>query len=1652
MSGKENQFTPNMPWTVERQLKAYANAEGHTDRHEILYHTWKQNSRWFTRMLEYTTGSYPRYGQHNAIHCQAVIHNIECLLGEDEIKRLSPTDCYAILMAVYMHDVGMCITEKDKREAVSSTEFVEWIDRHYLSDDIRLTDDIVNLRRSNYNFVERKLPEQLETEYKKLYNQKLDSANSTENLIAEFRRERHAETSANWLKSELLEPSEMSYGLSLTGIPKRIHLAIADCAFLHGLGNMEDLMAHLMAMRQEDNGYASDLYHPRFVAVLLLMGDALDIDNDRFHPNVRAMASGDLGEVSETHYRKHQSIRSLQITPKRISVSADCEQPPEMRKLYNEISWLQRFVTECSYEWSNIAPDDYHGYLPRVEFDKISLGGKAISEKLVEAKFQLSQQKVFKLLEGVSLYENHFVYLREMLQNAIDAVKLQYWNDLEATEFPTNVGVTLCEANSTLPLRKYPISVSFALRKRHRDKKEILQSITLEDIQATEECKAYDYGVEISVQDCGIGIGEADVIAISQVGISQDQKREFIKTMPDWLMPTGRFGIGLQALFQADNLFKCITRTHGNECYEMTFHSGTNNGGYINVIPRHWQTGPSEKIPYGTRVTLFVPHTCKESHTINMAGWASMDPYKEEYGCSRYLRRSFALMKQMEAQLEEWIGDSLFPVMIREEELDPSLRQEKWDEKVAPHEQIKFKKIGFQTVASKQCSEKQRDIEAGPQCWLFQTDDKKLPLRGHLEDRSAYYWMDVEQCRLRIWSEETQCFFACSSKRIAQAIAKDADDVADPGEKIKVFLKGLLTGEVVYKEDVLIEYIDIKNDRLQNHLLMGHNGFTTEGEEIIRTEIMPELKKTLLAVLTQINQNAVIILEQNRDNMEKDIVAYYRQLNAEEGNNPEEKGSFYIRKKELLEKRLHNYDLFDFVFADRFVDYLTPNAENDWKYQNAAGLVSGESNTDHIYQIPGCHRLRSCIDSELFSDFPRFASADYSFETRMYIAMRNRAERIFDQRADVFSVLLNTFFDKMEKIYSWFSEEQPDINRKQMMANAQWIRDFMLLHAMCFFYVNQSSLPKKEGCTAVSRKNCGWSYINFCVAHVLTDFSEAEKTMEFVRRDGYAEVTQMLFIPAVAEESLSDTEENRCSVAEMMLPENHFAVFSTRQSPFDPWKHMVIRLCPIKRRQAFLTQHSIAREELVIVESIKRTKTDPNILDILNYTPDNKTECAARWALLDHWFEFSIRSIIREWFIPDDSNPTAASQDGARKITEDVWGTPVAQWIANMLPTIALGSDTAGNNRLNILAASPRKDVFFDARMIRLVMERQEVVYNKFQAQRFKTTVWDGLGGLACKDVSTNILTVSRGLIPAENRKEHMLLAYGSVLPQEISLELIPTDIMTEEEMPTVIGRRTLSTFFDLLRAIQECYRADGAIPNFALESLHRRIKEYRNIQECNPFYHKYKDQDWKIILALQNQIRSSNNDANIPKVDRMLMMRNQEVLQRKIQGIFRGGNYSAEESLIGTPTRMEYKNITIPLNRQRFMCAYFITVYGLDVGNLPKELKEALARVLSQEELNLQPYTSNEKVEEAYRDIRVALEYGAKRAKADFHDAFLEHLCDWYENNVWKKEPVNSFLAFTQKHLVTPCSEQELRGLYRAQWRRIFWSAIAGIDTKLLE
>lgn len=552
--------TGGIPLTIEGCLERYVKDSNHAnhERYNILWHAWCQNKRWIMQLLEGTMLSFSTYSRHDETHAQTVLHNIERILGEDRIAALSATDCFMILHTVYIHDIGMLIIASERREIVKDEKFLEMVDYLEEEGDGRLRRAVDALKRETYFYEEDEVYEVK----KKLYEDKLEVYYAVIHLIANFRRGEHGEKSKERLYEWVRNSDKLGAGFSMAGIPQRIFLTIAECARLHTDAEFSNILDKLP---KEDNGYVFDYMHPRFVSVLLQLGDILDMDNDRFHP-IAMLAMDDIPESSLEHYRKHLAIRKLYISPEAIEIAADCDDQKALRLVRRECDMLAGILQQASYEWNRICPASVGGALPTLSSVDLCLRGQKIPKELVSAQLNISQKKAFEILEGANLYAHKFAFLREFIQNAADATKIQYWKEcISSAKFYSKDGLPNIQSPYDLEkyvsTEKFPIEIEMEISKR--DKEGDIKSVKQADIAELDKGKGTEelYGVKVRIKDFGVGIDQKSLLQISKVGTSLMKTRGNVREMPEWLRPTAEFGVGLQSAFLITPTFKCKTHT-----------------------------------------------------------------------------------------------------------------------------------------------------------------------------------------------------------------------------------------------------------------------------------------------------------------------------------------------------------------------------------------------------------------------------------------------------------------------------------------------------------------------------------------------------------------------------------------------------------------------------------------------------------------------------------------------------------------------------------------------------------------------------------------------------------------------------------------------------------------------------------------------------------------------------------------------------------------------------------------------------------------------------------------------------------------------------------------------------------------------------------
>lgn len=531
-------------------------------RYINLNSTWTLNKRTCSDLLKSVVIRYPHFSMHDASHAEAVVSKMEMLLG-NRIQTLSPTDTWLLLHAAYTHDLGMVVQWSEIKDVWEQPEFQSYLSSLSTSTDpdlraaAKFIQDISGLTSSQV--------------------WPLEAYRHVSLINANYFRTQHAQLSKTYINSAV-QKFDLDFGHNGLIQPRLIKLLGQICA-IH-----TESTEKVLDLDYQTNGFDSDYAHPRFVAMLLRLGDLLDVDNGRFNTGAE-LSFGGLPVTSIPHKEKHEATTQLLVTPAEISFRSDCPNSEAYLEVRQFVTWLENEVDFLTKYWSKIAPEDLGGYAPCFDRKELLINGVQDIDGVAGLKFEISQNKAFQIIEGSNLYEDRFVFIREVIQNALDASKLQLWNDLTSGAYRAWFDLPITSTLQPYDLddkiyESYPIQVKLS---------------TLSD-----------RFVQVEITDRGTGISVDSFKRMCNVGVSNSGSKQIqkaIQNMPNWLRPTAGFGIGLQSIFLLTDQFEIDTST-GIESFHVVVHS-QRTGGYLQLqravkpLPRGTTIRIQFKLPDG---------------------------------------------------------------------------------------------------------------------------------------------------------------------------------------------------------------------------------------------------------------------------------------------------------------------------------------------------------------------------------------------------------------------------------------------------------------------------------------------------------------------------------------------------------------------------------------------------------------------------------------------------------------------------------------------------------------------------------------------------------------------------------------------------------------------------------------------------------------------------------------------------------------------------------------------------------------------------------------------------------------------------------------------------------------------------------------------
>lgn len=479
----------------------------------MLVNQWGFDQLLIPKALQNVGSLFPHYSRHDESHSKQILVNIERLLA-DNLSLLTATDTWLLLEAAYWHDIGMVVPQKALEDALAEQGFKDYLAELSRNEHHELHQLASQFDASNpcQCFAGAHSP--------------VDAVDKFRQLMAEWFRRQHARRA-----SEVVQSPWQTIGLNSPRtelIPSRLFRLLGQICLMHG--SDFDTMMERLPFREA--GMAQEDCHPRFVACLLRLGDLLDLDDNRFCPVMQNIAGDNRPALSKAHEAKHQSIRHLRMDRDRIEVSAECEDIDSYLETWKWFDWLKQEMQQQMSRWSDIVPHRKLGLLPTLGELTVSLKGQEILRDGERPQFSIDGKNAVKLLQGSNLYSDRFACINELVQNAIDSTLIRIW--LTDGQYSREEWEN--------PLNPTPQKIL------HQEENKVLVDVDLEELEGEQD--GY-FKCVVTIRDAGTGIHQKDLAHMLKIGGSKENKfrQRLIREMPEWMRPSGIFGIGLQSVF-----------------------------------------------------------------------------------------------------------------------------------------------------------------------------------------------------------------------------------------------------------------------------------------------------------------------------------------------------------------------------------------------------------------------------------------------------------------------------------------------------------------------------------------------------------------------------------------------------------------------------------------------------------------------------------------------------------------------------------------------------------------------------------------------------------------------------------------------------------------------------------------------------------------------------------------------------------------------------------------------------------------------------------------------------------------------------------------------------------------------------------------------
>lgn len=351
-------------------------------------------------------GMFAEYTMHDITHVNGMLALLDQIIPDTTRYDMTSADWLMIVLAIYFHDLGMHIP------------FGEYENRN-----------------CSPNFCSMK-EKMLDNKEIKQYVESLPGEGGEKFLYQEYVRRNHGQRVYDWIlnRDRRNEEPYMMIDEMLSGLDNSFRKDLALVCRSH---QQDELPEQLQAA---DKAYGADVQERvnlLYSCILLRSSDILHLTHERT-PEDEYRIISPKNEISVIEWAKQRAIRSVyvrkekdeqgnvdsSIQPFAFEVQGEFSDDNGYFSFLSQINYVNEELKRCHKWCEDSRKRNANSYFfPWMLVDTSRVGAEGFEKK--KLRFEIDQKNILKLLTGHTLYNDSTVVLRELIQNSMDAGRLQ---------------------------------------------------------------------------------------------------------------------------------------------------------------------------------------------------------------------------------------------------------------------------------------------------------------------------------------------------------------------------------------------------------------------------------------------------------------------------------------------------------------------------------------------------------------------------------------------------------------------------------------------------------------------------------------------------------------------------------------------------------------------------------------------------------------------------------------------------------------------------------------------------------------------------------------------------------------------------------------------------------------------------------------------------------------------------------------------------------------------------------------------------------------------------------------------------------------------------------------------------------------------------